>query len=837
MTELTVAIPCYNEVENVARIPDELVPELRKLGLSFEILIVDDGSRDGTAEAAEGLRIPELRVVRHPRNKGLGAGIETMFREARGNLLVTLDADLTFEPKDIAKLLERYRKGDVDFVIGSHGLAGYAADIPRYRVLVSRLANWIYSVLSGREVKGVSSIFRLYRTEIVRTLPVTTSGYETPAETFFRLVKSGYRFAEVPTPLGSRRFGTSKLNYKKEIPRHLRLVLDILMGRLDGRPRRRFDFRSWVPGLVAAVAIGIIYFLPNALVPEYQRAQGYDLRDYHPLSLNAPTLDELMSYGSRIREVIDGHIRDGDAYIAGYKDRPTMWGNSFLTAAIGLPSRLAGVRDPTPLFVFGDALFPALALLVLYGMMRTVITDRWVAGAAAFAVIAFPNFSAFRFGLPGAGLEGIFDLLARMFDPGFSRLPVPSPGMVIFVGFLWALIIVFKRPTRLRTVVAGILLGLSYPTYFYYGVFSWVAVGLLAVATLGLRSWASFRRAVMMMVVGAVVSLPSIIKLISLRTIPNAAELQARVGLEFGRIPRISVTSLTLVIFLVVLLLILGRRLGRAPEAIVLSTLLVATQAVVNLQLIVGFNVQPDHWGSRVSVYIYALCILVAIVWVWRVVWKDELILRRAALLGMIFFFGIGIAAQARASWITAAEYVIPRDLQESFRWIDLNTPRDAVIVSPSSQTAAYVPFFTHANIYFAPACYTLASNAEVRSRWLELAAAFGVSEEKFRDALLGDADWTRNPIRGRELDPSYMLFCDTYTRYQNNAYVGGDSRRPVPEEVAVSLLADHRAALARPVPNRLRFDYRADYVFFGPSEKLISNVRPERYENLKSVY
>ncbi len=230
--ELTVAMPCYNEVDNIPHLATELVPAVRKLSNDFEILVVDDGSTDGTADACERLGIPEIRVVRHAKNQGLGAGVRTAFAEARGDLLVTMDADLTFSPADIGKLLERYKQGDVDFIIGSHGLAGYAADIPRWRVMISQAANVFYSLLAGRRVRGVSSLFRLYRTDIVRGLPVRTSGFETPVEIFFLLVQRGFRFVEVPTALGNRRFGVSKLNYKREIKRHARLVLDILLGRL-----------------------------------------------------------------------------------------------------------------------------------------------------------------------------------------------------------------------------------------------------------------------------------------------------------------------------------------------------------------------------------------------------------------------------------------------------------------------------------------------------------------------------------------------------------------------------------------------------------------------------
>jgi dolichol-phosphate mannosyltransferase len=230
--KLSVIFPCFNEEENIARIPEILVPELQKLGCDYEILLIDDGSADRSYEAAHALTIPQLRIIRHGKNSGIGAAVKTGIKNASGEFLVILDADYTFHPQYIRDLIARFEKGDVDFVIGSPRLAGYGEDIQKYRVFVSIAANMVYSVLLGRHVTAVSPIFRLYKTVQLKEIPLETNGFDISVEILFRLILAGRKFAEVPTPLGLRQFGESKLNYRKEIIRHLKLVRKIIFWRL-----------------------------------------------------------------------------------------------------------------------------------------------------------------------------------------------------------------------------------------------------------------------------------------------------------------------------------------------------------------------------------------------------------------------------------------------------------------------------------------------------------------------------------------------------------------------------------------------------------------------------
>lgn len=228
---ISFIFPAYNESENLKRFPTEVFPIFDQLGQPYEIVVVDDGSFDQTAEVARGLG-PKVNLVQHEKNKGLGAAIRTGISAAKGDLVITMDTDLTFAPSDVPKLLERYAKGDVDIVSGSPKLAGYGKEIPTYRVIVGKLSTLIYSLIFGSKITAVTPIFRLYRRQDLVDLPLVATGFDINAEILFYLVRRGKRVGEVPTMLTQRIHGESKLNYRKEMQRHLRLVWRMIKMRL-----------------------------------------------------------------------------------------------------------------------------------------------------------------------------------------------------------------------------------------------------------------------------------------------------------------------------------------------------------------------------------------------------------------------------------------------------------------------------------------------------------------------------------------------------------------------------------------------------------------------------
>ncbi|MDE1976703.1 MAG: glycosyltransferase family 2 protein [Elusimicrobia bacterium] len=226
---LSVLIPCLNEEENLRRFPDALFPALKSLGEDFELVLIDDGSADGTWPEMERLAAArsDVRAERHPKNLGLGAALSTGFAACRGEWIAVLDADLTFAPKDIAALLARQKETGADMVSGSPFLCPAAPGSWRRRI-PSRVINAIYGLLLDGRLTSYTPVFRLYRARAVKALKLLSRGFEINAEIAAAFVRAGLLIAEAPAPLSTRAYGRSKLSVGRELARHARLMGRIL---------------------------------------------------------------------------------------------------------------------------------------------------------------------------------------------------------------------------------------------------------------------------------------------------------------------------------------------------------------------------------------------------------------------------------------------------------------------------------------------------------------------------------------------------------------------------------------------------------------------------------
>lgn len=231
--KLSVILPAYNEEDGIKLIATELLPALHELNIEYEIIVVDDGSGDQTVNKVRSLAIPRLVLVEHKINRGIGAALRTGIAWANGELTVMLDSDMTFHPKYIKNLLARFASGGVDVVIGSPSLASFSQDVPFYRKFISKCSNLVYSILFGHWLTAVTPIFRLYKTADLKALKLEAEKFDITVEILFKLIQAGKKFAEIPVPLGARQFGVSKLDYRREMIRHFKLIQKIIRWRLE----------------------------------------------------------------------------------------------------------------------------------------------------------------------------------------------------------------------------------------------------------------------------------------------------------------------------------------------------------------------------------------------------------------------------------------------------------------------------------------------------------------------------------------------------------------------------------------------------------------------------
>jgi dolichol-phosphate mannosyltransferase len=205
MIDLSVVIPVYNEEESLLLLWSELRSVLDRAGLDFEVVFVDDGSRDRGAEIIRGLRDsdPRVRLVRLKANAGETAATDAGFHAARGRLIVTMDADLQNDPQDIPGLLRHLDQWDA--VTGWRVDRGDGDSLVRR--LSSRIANGVRNWLSDDVIQDSGCTFRAFRRECLRGL-VLYRGFHRFVPTLLKM--RGYRVLEVPVRNRPRRFGQSK---------------------------------------------------------------------------------------------------------------------------------------------------------------------------------------------------------------------------------------------------------------------------------------------------------------------------------------------------------------------------------------------------------------------------------------------------------------------------------------------------------------------------------------------------------------------------------------------------------------------------------------------------
>jgi glycosyltransferase involved in cell wall biosynthesis len=245
---LSVVLPCANERDNLAPLIEELEPALQALGCTFEVICVDDGSTDGGWEVLRGLQAsrPWLRVVRHRSNFGQSAGYCTGFRLARGELVLTMDADRQHDPADIRRLLGELR-GDLAAVCGVRA----ARHDNWVRRLSSKIANGFAGWVTGDRVVDAGCTFRLIRKTALAELPVF-NGQHRFVPTLLRM--QGHQVLEIQISHRPRPAGKSKYGIGNRLWRGIKDCLAIRWYRQRSFPADRLaPERTGAPGAPPAV--------------------------------------------------------------------------------------------------------------------------------------------------------------------------------------------------------------------------------------------------------------------------------------------------------------------------------------------------------------------------------------------------------------------------------------------------------------------------------------------------------------------------------------------------------------------------------------------------------
>ena len=253
---LSVVVPLYNEEENVVTTVQRIAQVIDPLNMSWELILVDDGSIDGTKQLIESLaeQEPHVRFISYRPNRGRGRALRTGFSIALGEYIISTDADLSYDPAYMVSMIQTLDRGEADIVLASPYMPGGSTQgVSLLRLWISRLGNWILRYSLPIRINTVTCVFRAYRREVLDQMELESDGKEIHLEILSKAIAVGREIKEIPAVLTNRKRGKSTFRFRRTALSHLAfsfLEKPLLLFGLLG-----------VGMTVAGAAIGVYLFI------------------------------------------------------------------------------------------------------------------------------------------------------------------------------------------------------------------------------------------------------------------------------------------------------------------------------------------------------------------------------------------------------------------------------------------------------------------------------------------------------------------------------------------------------------------------------------------------
>lgn len=202
--KLSVVIPVYNEKDNIKFVIDEVLKQD-----IYEIIVVDDGSTDGTKEILQSLNNPKIKVFFHQKNSGKGSAVRTGLKYVTGDVIIIQDADLEYDPSEYDRLLAPIRKGKADVVYGSR-FKGVTRVFYFWHYVGNKFLTLIANMLYNSTLSDMETCYKVFRKECIRDLVLKSNGWGFDPEITAYFFKKGYRIVEVPISYYGRTYEEGK---------------------------------------------------------------------------------------------------------------------------------------------------------------------------------------------------------------------------------------------------------------------------------------------------------------------------------------------------------------------------------------------------------------------------------------------------------------------------------------------------------------------------------------------------------------------------------------------------------------------------------------------------